>query len=342
VGPGARLGRAWAIPVASPTQIARDPVDRSFLVTSRNIQGGDLFRFASDLTFVETLSQVIPDGYDVASLAIRPDGGPKRSIYVIGWKGPSSLGGNQDFVLYVLDEKGKEKDHMAFDPPRPQNGFLSYPAGLTWNPIDGHFYYLERNSNTVVVMGENGETLREFPNPVPPLQSYVFNIGLTFDPSSRTFLLTTSGPHDYDVSEAVGMRSDGTLTGVTVPLADLGYASIGGIAMDGADLVICAYGPGPELVRVQVFDDATPGFIRGDADGDGRLSITDAIRILDYLFLGGVKPACDDASDVDDDGAVTITDAIVFLSYLFLGEGRIPPPSPLPGQDPTPDGLGCY
>ena len=138
------------------------------------------------------------------------------------------------------------------------------------------------------------------------------------------------------------MTSSGALTGVEVPFGELGYSSVGGIAMDGADLVICGYGVGPQLARLKVFEEAIPGFIRGDSDGDGSISITDAIRLLGFLFAGGVKPACDDAADADDDGTITITDAIVILGYLFLGQGSFPPPFPEAGQDPTQDGLGCF
>ncbi len=33
---------------------------------------------------------------------------------------------------------------------------------------------------------------------------------------------------------------------------------------------------------------------------------------------------------------------IRILGYLFLGAGNPPPPFPAPGDDPTPDELGCF
>jgi len=33
-------------------------------------------------------------------------------------------------------------------------------------------------------------------------------------------------------------------------------------------------------------------FVRGDTDGSGDLSLTDAIKIFNYLFLGGAEPGC--------------------------------------------------
>src|SRR5262245_33252259 len=81
-------------------------------------------------------------------------------------------------------------------------------------------------------------------------------------------------------------------------------------------------------------------FRRGDASGEGRINITDAILILRFLFSAG-EVGCLDASDVDDDGEITITDPILLLAWLFQGGNALAPPSAEPGPDPTPDGLGC-
>jgi hypothetical protein len=89
-------------------------------------------------------------------------------------------------------------------------------------------------------------------------------------------------------------------------------------------------------------DDSGSGprpFIRGDADGSGKLNITDPIRVLRYLFGGGDAPASFDAGDANDDGKLNIADAIFLLSHLFLGGRPPPPPFPAPGLDPTADDL---
>jgi hypothetical protein len=85
-----------------------------------------------------------------------------------------------------------------------------------------------------------------------------------------------------------------------------------------------------------------PGvFRRGDTDGSGTLNVTDPIRVLHFLFRGGVPLSCLDAGDVDDSGSLNVTDPIYLLSFLF--HGGPPPRSPHPGcgQDETPEGLGC-
>jgi hypothetical protein len=72
-----------------------------------------------------------------------------------------------------------------------------------------------------------------------------------------------------------------------------------------------------------------PRFRRGDTDADGRKNITDAIFLLNFLFLGGKRPLCFDAADADDTGVLNITDAIYLLNFLFLGG----PPPPAPGAE---------
>jgi hypothetical protein len=60
------------------------------------------------------------------------------------------------------------------------------------------------------------------------------------------------------------------------------------------------------------------------------------------LFLGIGTITCDDAADSDDNGAVNITDAVRILNVLFLGIGVIPAPGPdTCGPDPSDDALGC-
>jgi hypothetical protein len=80
-------------------------------------------------------------------------------------------------------------------------------------------------------------------------------------------------------------------------------------------------------------------FTRGDSNQDQLVNITDAVHVLDFLFLGGETPPCLDAADADDSGVVDLTDAVVILGYLFLGTATIEPPYPAPGSDTTRDDL---
>jgi PKD repeat protein len=93
-------------------------------------------------------------------------------------------------------------------------------------------------------------------------------------------------------------------------------------------------------VEVIIDDEITPGkFVRGDVDGSGMVDITDAVKVLNYLFLGFDPPQCLDAADVNDRGRVDISASISLLTFLFLGGTQPGVPFPTAGLDPTPDEL---
>jgi len=93
-------------------------------------------------------------------------------------------------------------------------------------------------------------------------------------------------------------------------------------------------------VDVEIFEETERvGLIRGDANGDAKVDLADAIFMLSCLFRGGACTSCDDASEVNDDGVVDLRDPVFALGFAFLGAS--PPPAPWPncGEDPTPDRL---
>ena len=81
-------------------------------------------------------------------------------------------------------------------------------------------------------------------------------------------------------------------------------------------------------------------FIRGDANSDGHVDVSDARKLACYLFGGGATPDCMDSTDVNGDGNGDFSDAVYLLNWLFL-DGPIPPaPSP-PTCGSVPHVLGC-
>ncbi|MGQ9591909.1 MAG: PKD domain-containing protein [Planctomycetota bacterium] len=96
----------------------------------------------------------------------------------------------------------------------------------------------------------------------------------------------------------------------------------------------------PSKVKILLVEPPYPRFfLRGDGNGDGKTDITDAVHILNFLFLGGLLTGCADGADATDDGKIDITDAISILNYLFLGGAPPAVPFPKPGLDPTDDAL---
>ena len=96
-----------------------------------------------------------------------------------------------------------------------------------------------------------------------------------------------------------------------------------------------AAGPEPHTVATRILNFNALEFIRGDANNNDVLDLSDAIAILDYLFQGGAPPPVLKAADVNDDEAVNVSDPVYLLIHLFLGGKPPPHPYPIPGFDPT-------
>jgi hypothetical protein len=66
--------------------------------------------------------------------------------------------------------------------------------------------------------------------------------------------------------------------------------------------------------------------ICGDANGDEFVNVSDAVSIINYVFLGGAPadPLC--LGDANGDGVVSVSDAVYIINYVFVG-GNPPYPS---------------
>ena len=62
---------------------------------------------------------------------------------------------------------------------------------------------------------------------------------------------------------------------------------------------------------------------RGDANSDGKITVSDVVYLVNYLFKGGPPPAVFLAGDANCDTKVTISDVVYLVNYLFKGG---PPP----------------
>jgi hypothetical protein len=109
-------------------------------------------------------------------------------------------------------------------------------------------------------------------------------------------------------------------------------------------------GPGGDMnTQEDVFQSPSPQgpFIRGDANHDGIINLSDSIWIYNWLFQGGPAPQCYDAADANDDGSIDGSDPAFLNNFLFTGGSapRCPfccsPTTSCCGKDPTGDGLPC-
>ncbi len=96
-----------------------------------------------------------------------------------------------------------------------------------------------------------------------------------------------------------------------------------------------------ELVAKGISGVQVERFVRGDGNGDGSVDISDALKVLFFIFASA--PAdCRDALDANDSGGVDIADPVYVLEYLFRNGPAPRAPFPLAGADPSDDdGLDC-
>ncbi|HAK95506.1 MAG TPA: hypothetical protein DCM87_10990 [Planctomycetes bacterium] len=108
---------------------------------------------------------------------------------------------------------------------------------------------------------------------------------------------------DFDAVKAIVAPPSAILT-----LRGLRLAEFGGTEFSGTNEVL-----------VRHTSEYVP--IRGDANGDARLNIADAVAILSFLFSGGeiANPCGEDVVDTNDDDKLNIGDPIFLLAYLFAG-----------------------
>lgn len=82
-------------------------------------------------------------------------------------------------------------------------------------------------------------------------------------------------------------------------------------------------------------------FVRGDANMDGKVNISDAILVWGAIMSWEEKPTCLDAADANNDGGINFRDTYYILNFLFAGGLPPPAPFPEPGYDADVDQLSC-
>jgi Thrombospondin type 3 repeat/Dockerin type I domain/Peptidase_C39 like family len=60
-------------------------------------------------------------------------------------------------------------------------------------------------------------------------------------------------------------------------------------------------------------------YICGDANSDENCNISDAVWIINYVFVGGDAPDPMESGDANCDGTVNVSDAVWIVNYVFVG-----------------------
>ncbi len=60
-------------------------------------------------------------------------------------------------------------------------------------------------------------------------------------------------------------------------------------------------------------------YLCGDPSRDMKVNVSDAVRIVSYVFYGTFTPDPEIAADTNCDGTVNVSDAVVIINYVFIG-----------------------
>jgi hypothetical protein len=335
-GAGALLRQASACGFDGATQFARNPADGSFYYASTSFASPHrVIHFDKDYRLQRE--------FDVAlnalsgrlwSIEIRIARDGERQLFYLHGSATRQVLASETLDGILLDTY----DIEVVGPN---------PRGLAWDPASDTFFYQVLFTDTFVQIGTDGRTLRTFPHPRPPASFYVEDSGLCVWPERGTLLVTGVEGAEEASTRALEMAFDGRLTGYEIPLpfgpsVDSGVKDL---AASGGTIYASGYIGGDfkflELVAIDSTGQPQATFIRGDANGDRKLDLSDPVSVLNHLFLGGPAPPCTDAADGNDDGRLNLADAVYVLAHLFLGGPDPTAPFPEPGDDPTPDLLPC-
>ncbi len=61
----------------------------------------------------------------------------------------------------------------------------------------------------------------------------------------------------------------------------------------------------------------------GEANGDGKVTVSDVVYLINYLFKGGPAPIPWEGGEANCDGKISVSDVVYLINYLFKGG---PPP----------------
>jgi DNA-binding beta-propeller fold protein YncE len=329
VGKGGLI-RWFPFPGTSPFDSARDPSTGTIYVT--DTREGKIYLF--DKNMIHTGEIPCPLS-SPGGIAFNPAGN--------GGAGSLMAATTDGTVMQEMDLSGVALDARIPIDFRP----IESPeiGGLVFNPATGLYTCVEISSRQLFTFNRNGQQ-QAVCTPPDLFEMKRLSEGVGFDPLTGIFFATFEGVGDPPGPAYVGeLYSNCNVTDFSFDLRALGESSylpdfVQGIEVVENTLVVC--GAAADAIFQVLIIPQGKTFIRGDANGDGKVDLSDAVMIANYLFKAGGAPDCLDAADTNDDGEIDISDPVYPLFHLFMGGPEPPDPFPEPGNDPTfLDNLEC-
>ncbi len=113
--------------------------------------------------------------------------------------------------------------------------------------------------------------------------------------------------------DGVGDVCDNCQTVANADQADADEDTVG----DQCDNCPQVYNPGQEDENGNDIGDACE-WLCGDCNGDGSVNVSDAVGIINYVFVNGAEPDPYESGDVNCDAVVNVSDAVYIINYVFV------------------------
>jgi hypothetical protein len=72
-------------------------------------------------------------------------------------------------------------------------------------------------------------------------------------------------------------------------------------------------------ITIEISEEPQPEYICGDTNGDETVNISDAVYLINYVFIGGDPPEPIESGDCNCDTSCNISDAVWIINYIFVG-----------------------
>jgi hypothetical protein len=270
-------------------------------------------------------------GDDVAT-AITVDG--SGNVYVTGrsYGGPAT---DYDFATVKYDPNGAELWVRRYTLP---SSFLDYPRVIAADGA-GNVYVTgqsEGNSSSydyaTVKYSSGGDELW--------VQRYDGNgdyddipFDMAIDTAANVYVTGTSaqGNHyptnedfitikyDSSGSQIWLKQYDGPPGGQTDEATAIAVSSSGHVYVTGESNSTVAPSYDYDFATIEYFQ----GEVRGDANGDAVINVSDVIYLVNYLFRGGDPPEPIETGDVNCDETTDVADVLYLVNYLYR-DGPLP------------------
>ncbi len=208
---------------------------------------------------------------------------------------------------------------------------MVFETNLSKQPLGYYGAYLALYDNLIVVQGavdKRSDSIRGIylidldtgAGPLPIAETDSKSTALQWPAISNEYIVWSQAD-EFSKRRAFAQRLDrGDLDGVPFQISS-GFGGGNWIAIYNSVAVWngvapSAVGPVNAIIGVELASAMTSDV--GDVDQNGRIDLTDAVAVLNFLFLGGRQPRLR-VSDTDRNGVLTLNDAIVVLAYLFQG-----------------------